>query len=276
MRPKAAAELGVAAGTPVYAGFFDVLSSAYSNGVTDETSVSATAGTWTIATAVHDHIVKSPHPYVWSNYCIPGLYFVHEGSSTSAANFTWWRDRLLGQIPYDECSRMVEDVQQRGHKNEPLFLPYLYGSNYQTGMNGHLCELQGWHEKKDVLYAIYEGIVFSHTLNLDKVMKITPAAKTIRMSGGLVNSLPWVKMYASIAGLPVEISPVRQPGCQAAAICAAVGAGFWKNFRETLSNCIKPKKMVEPDPQMHRFLRERYQRFLKINENLAALVERPA
>ena len=112
--------------------------------------------------------------------------------------------------------------------------------------------------------------MFSHTYNQDKIVAITPNAKTIRMNGGPTNSEPWMKMYASCANLPVEISSVKQTGCMAAAICAMVGSGFYKDYIEAVKNTLQPMRVIEPDQKMHTYLRERYSEYLEINRKLAA------
>lgn len=267
---QAAQELGLAPGTPVFGGFFDVVSSAISTGVIDDSAISAAAGTWSIATAIHNNIPQHEHHYVWGKYCIPGLYFVHEGSPTSASNLSWWRDNIINHFSLKECNEFVAKIQQSYKKSTLFFLPYLFGSNYQVGMNGTLFGMQNHHTKEDVVYAIYEGIVFSHTYNQDKIVAITPNAKTIRMNGGPTNSEPWMKMYASCANLPVEISSVKQTGCMAAAICAMVGSGFYKDYIEAVKNTLQPMRVIEPDQKMHTYLRERYSEYLEINRKLAA------
>ncbi len=268
--PKAAEELGLKAGTPVFGGFFDVVSSAISTGVIDDTAISAASGTWSIATAVHNRIEPHEHHYVWGKYCIPGLYFVHEGSPTSASNLTWWRSNALGAYSLDQCNAFVDEVEKECKESTLFFLPYLFGSNYQVGMNGALIGMQNHHTIKDIFYAIYEGIVFSHTYNQDKVIAITPNARTIRMNGGPTNSEPWMKMFASCAGLPVEISTVKQTGCMAAATCAMVGSGFYKDFIEAVKNTQQKMRVIEPDQKMHDYLRARYAEFLEINRKMAA------
>lgn len=261
--------LGVPAGTPVFGGFFDVVASAVSTGVIDDTAISVAAGTWSIATAVHNHIVEHKHHYIWGNYCIPGTYFVHEGSPTSASNLAWWRSNLIGNLSYDECNAYVAEIQKEYKKTSLFYLPYLFGSNYKVGMNACLYGMQAHHSNKDVVNAIYEGIVFSHLINQDKIIDITPNAKTIRMSGGPTKSLPWVQMYASASALPIEVSTVQQIGCKAAAICAAVGTGFYKDFTEAIKSSLQPMKAIEPDLKQHKYLRERYEEFLEINRKLS-------
>ena len=79
---QAAAETGLMPGTPVYGGFFDVVSAAVCAGLADQERINVVMGTWTIETWIADRIPAAQYPYTWGRYCIPGKYFVHEGSPT--------------------------------------------------------------------------------------------------------------------------------------------------------------------------------------------------
>ncbi|MCV4932815.1 carbohydrate kinase, partial [Escherichia coli] len=81
---------GLLAGTPVFGGVFDVVGAALTSGIYDSTTLSAVAGTWSIATRIFDRIIPSDYPYVWGKFSIPGTFFAHEGSPTSASNLTWF------------------------------------------------------------------------------------------------------------------------------------------------------------------------------------------
>jgi L-xylulokinase len=83
--PAGLAGLWFMLGDAGFGGFFDVVASAVSSGIDRADTLSAVAGTG-IATSVTDSIIASDFPYIWGKYCIPGKYFVHEGSPTSASN----------------------------------------------------------------------------------------------------------------------------------------------------------------------------------------------
>nr|VUD25437.1 L-xylulose/3-keto-L-gulonate kinase [Salmonella sp. NCTC 7297] len=78
---EAAAITGLAAGTPVVGGLFDVVSTALCAGIDDEFTLNAVMGTWAvtsgIARGLRDH---EAHPYVYGRYVNDGQYIVHEAS----------------------------------------------------------------------------------------------------------------------------------------------------------------------------------------------------
>ncbi|KJY74761.1 FGGY-family carbohydrate kinase [Vibrio nigripulchritudo] len=264
----AARALGLNAGTPVFGGLFDVVASAIASGLNDNQAISIAAGTWSIATTLSKWIEPSDHHYIWGRYCTKDTYFVHEGSPTSASNLAWWRQHLLPDVSLQQCNQWVEQAQKQ-NTEEVYYLPYLYGSNGGTGLHGSLIGLQGHHGKQEVINAIYEGIVFSHLINQDRILKITPNAKRIKMTGGPTKSQVWVNMFASASQLPIEISSTEQEGCHAAALCAAVGGGHYKDFNEAISATHTPGKLVEPEPKQSTRLREKFQHFQELNAVLS-------
>jgi len=262
--PEAAARCGLKAGTPVFGGFFDVVGAALTSGVHDNTCLSAVAGTWSIATRVFDRIEASDYPYVWGKYCIPGTYFVHEGSPTSASNLAWFVQQFFPDLPgsYSQLNRWAENGY--GKDINIQFFPWLYGSNFHDSLHGGFLGLSGHHSREDMVYAIYQGIVFSHLLHQDRVQALGSGSGTIRFTGGPTHSAIWMQMFCDASNLPIEIVDVQQSGCRAAAICAAVGAGEYADFQHAMKHCQPPTLRLEPDHAKHRMLRKRFEHFKRI------------
>lgn len=268
--PQAALDCGLCPGTPVFGGFFDVVSSAVTSGIDNEKTLSAVAGTWSIATSVTDHIIASDFPYIWGKYCVPGKYFVHEGSPTSASNLTWF----IKQFFQDEaqCYQNFEQWIAQSCDEQLVFLPYLFGSNLEMDLQGGLIGLSGHHTKKDVIAAIYRGIVFSHLVHQDRIISLNPAIEKIRFTGGPSRSRQWTQMYADAANLPLEVVDIEQAGCRAAALCAATGAGVYSSFSEAMAQTQPAVVVFEPDEQRHQHLREGYARYLNVAHALSPRV----
>lgn len=264
---RAALDCGLCPGTPVFGGFFDVVSSAVASGISDNKTLSAVAGTWSIATSVTDHIIENDFPYIWGKYCIPGKYFVHEGSPTSASNLSWF----VKQFFHNEvdCYQNFEQWIGESTDSQLVFLPYLFGSNLAMDLQGGLFGLSGHHTKKDVIAAIYRGIVFSHLVHQDRIISLNPAITKIRFTGGPSKSKRWTQMYADAANLPLEVVDIEQAGCRAAALCAAAGAGVYSSFSEAMAETQSDVMLFEPHQQRHDLLREGYSRYLQVAQSLS-------
>lgn len=261
----AAAQLcGLKEGTPVFGGMFDVVGAALTSGVQNASQLSAVAGTWSIATRVFDRIMPADYPYVWGKYSIPGTYFVHEGSPTSASNLAWFVQQFLPNLP-DSYATLNQWAEQGYQKSEDiLFFPWLYGSNFKANLNGGFLGLCGHHGVEDMVYAIYQGIVFSHLLHQDRILALSEGTQCIRFTGGPTHSRVWMQMFCDASNLPLEIVDVQQSGCRAAALCASVGAGEFSGFSAAIEASQAPIVRLEPDAAKHRVLRQRFARFKQV------------
>ena len=265
---RAAEACGLAEGTPVFGGFFDVVAAALSSGVSQKTQLSAVAGTWTISTRVFNEIVPANYPYVWGKYCIPGTYFVHEGSPTSASNLAWFTRHFFNAHlqDYTTLNRCVAEGATR--KNDILFFPWLYGSNYHSQLQGGLLGLSSHHTESDIVYAIYQGIVFSHLLHQDRIIGIDNSTQSIRFTGGPTHSPLWMQMFCDASNLPLEVVDVQQSGCRAAAMCAAVGGGYYPGFEHAIRATTPAMKLYQPQQSNHQQLREKFARFKTVADAL--------
>lgn len=265
----AAEACGLAVGTPVYGGLFDVVASAVCSGVCDDRTLSAVAGTWSIATCVTDRIIAAEYPYVWGSYCVPGKYFVHEGSPTSAGNLAWFMRNFCGDehTPYPQFDQWV--AERSGQTTEIVFLPYLFGSNYSLNLAGGLVGMRAHHEKADIIYALYEGIVFSHLLHQDRILQLNPQINRIRITGGPTHSAVWMQMFADAGNLPLEVIDIQQSGCRAAALCAAVGRGYYAGFAEAIAATQPEVRTYLPRQDAHLQLRRQMAHYLNTAKALS-------
>lgn len=266
---SAAAQCGLAAGTAVYGGLFDVVGAALCSGVVDERTLSTVAGTWSIATCVTESVLPSSHPFAWGRYCMADRYFVHEGSPTSASNLAWFLRQFCDNDHqrYAQFNRWVSERSQQ--PSDIVFLPYLYGSNLGSNLPGALLGLRGHHDMADIVHAIYQGIVFSHLVHQDRLLALNPNVERIRMTGGPTQSGVWMQMFANAGNLPLEVVNIQQSGCRAAAICAAVGAGEYASFTEAVQVIQPELHTYFPDPAANRRLRDRFASYLNTAKTLS-------
>lgn len=264
----AAAQCGLSAGTAVYGGLFDVVGAALCSGVVDDRTLSTVAGTWSIATCVTEKLLPSSHPFAWGRYCMEGHYFVHEGSPTSASNLAWFLRQFCDNDHqrYTQFNHWVEERSKQ--PSEIVFLPYLFGSNLGNNLPGGLIGLRGHHDMADIVQAIYQGIVFSHLVHQDRLMELNPKVERIRMTGGPTQSSVWMQMFANASTFPLEAVNIQQSGCQAAAICAAVGAGEYSSFTEALQVIQPDVHTYYPDEAANRRLRDSFENYKHVAQAL--------
>ncbi len=271
---QAAAETGLQPGTPVYGGFFDVVSAAVCAGLADEARINVVMGTWTIETWIADRILPAGYPYTWGRYCIPGKYFVHEGSPTSASNLEWFVRNFMGDVaqPYERCNAMVESLPKAASGVQ--FLPYLFSSNLGDNLSGGFYGMANAHGLPHLVQAVYEGICFAQHAHLERILELSGRNRTLRLTGGPARSNVWMQMVADISQMPAEVIHVKESGCLGAAIAAAVGSGTYAAFPEAMAAMCPAASRIEPDAAAAPRYREKYAAFRELAAALDALPTR--
>lgn len=265
---KQAAELsGLAEGTPVVGGLFDVVSTALCAGLKDETKLNAVLGTWSVVSGVTDYIDQNQSvPFVYGCDAQPGQYLVHEASPTSAANLEWfvkqWKD-----LNYDMINHAIAALPKA--ESSVFFIPFLYGSNAGLGMQAGFYGIQSMHTRDHLLQAIYEGVIFSLMQHLEQMLKRFPNPTALRVTGGPAKSAVWLQMLADLSGLTVEVPQVEETGCLGAALMAMVGDGIFKDARTAQQQISMNIISIQPDLSAHDKYRRKYQRYQALVNHLA-------
>lgn len=261
---QAASQTGLLGGTPVAGGLFDITACAIGSGVLDSTQLCIIAGTWSINEYVADAPVLSPDLFMNSIYCVPGKTLVTEASPTSASNLEWFinsflqtetdRARLFDRINTDVASITPE-------KSDLVFLPYLFGSNVASGASGTLLGMHGWHSQAHILRSIYEGVVFSHRLHIDKLLSHRDMPLSARIAGGAAHSDTWLQMFADVLQVAIEVPETEELGAMGAAMCAGMATGAFESFDSAVASMVKVRTRVEPQQNYAEVYQRKYRRF---------------
>ncbi|MDX7998476.1 carbohydrate kinase [Xenorhabdus sp. Reich] len=264
--PQAAELTGLAVGTPVVGGLFDVVSTALCAGLQDEYTLNAVMGTWSVTSGITDQLrTHEPYPYIYGRYVNAGQYIVHEASPTSSGNLEWFT-HLWGKMSFEEINAAVHHLPKAS--SEIFFLPFLYGSNAGLEMTAGFYGLQSSHNRGHLLQAVYEGVIFSHMTHLQRMLERFTKTQTIRVMGRPAHSKVWMQMFADISNLPVELPQVKETGCLGAALAALVGIGIYKNFTEAQENLAYVTYTLEPDRDSHPAYLNKINKYQLIIESL--------
>ena len=137
----AAAATGLAEGTPVMGGFFDIDACAIATGLTDDQDLSIVAGTWSINQFISKKPVGSEELFMTSIYGIPGYWLVSEASATSASNLEWFIKNLMNGEDYDVINGKVRAIAPE--ESDVVFFPFLFASSVGE-LSSCFLGLQGW------------------------------------------------------------------------------------------------------------------------------------
>jgi xylulokinase len=192
---------------------------------------------------------------------------------SAAGSLRWLRDVVGGT--YDE---LVAEADRWPAGTEGLtFLPYLQGERTPHADPDARAVFEGLslrHDRGALVRAVLEGVAFGlrDSLELLKALGVEPAAG--RVSGGGARSALWLKIVASVLGIPIERTAVEEGAAYGAALLGAVASGVFASAQEAVDACVRVRHAVEPDPEWQKAYDERYARFRSLYPALRDLEER--
>ncbi|MEE6032304.1 FGGY-family carbohydrate kinase [Avibacterium paragallinarum] len=261
---QAAQLTGLAQGTPVVGGLFDVVSTALCAGLDDETKLNVVLGTWSVVSGVTDHIDDSQSlSFVYGRYAQEGKFIIHEASPTSAGNLEWFV-KEWGNLSYRAINDGIDELPIT--ESAVLFVPFLYGSNAGLGMKSGFYGIQSHHNKMHLFQAIYEGVLFSMKYHLDRMLQRFPNTQVLRITGGSAKSRVWMQMLADLTGMKIEVPAIEETGCLGAAMMAMEGAQGRAMPFTAKQQCFTP------NTQNFAIYQKKYQRYQKFVSALQSLL----
>lgn len=273
---------GLPAGIPAAAGMFDVDACGIASGLTSPEEMCMIAGTWSINEFIARGPVTNGTVALNSMYCMRDYFLVEESSPTSAGNMEWFIRNLLGyekseteaagESVYDLTNAWVESIEPQDCN--VVFLPFLNGSNEHPLAKSTFVGLTSFHNKKHMLRAVYEGIVFSHLTHVKKLLANRTMPASIRLSGGAANSPVWVQIFADALQIPVDTLGDRELGAQGAAMAAGVAAGIYRDYAEAVERTVHVTGTVQPRPEYKDIYEKKYATYRAVVDSLNGVWDR--
>jgi L-xylulokinase len=115
---------------------------------------------------------------------------------------------------------------------------------------------------------VYEGVAFSHRTHVGRLMTVRPPARAARIAGGAAKSDVWLRIFADVLQLPIEVTACEELGAMGAAMAAGVGVGLFSSFEEAADRMVRVTRTVDPDPRAGPVYDEKYAHY---REAIAAL-----
>lgn len=269
----AAAETGLAVGTPVAGGVMDVVAGALAAGLVEENELTVITGTWSINEVLSRTVTDEGKVWLTVPYPIEDTYLFLDASPNGVANLDWYINSVIrpalaafGQERSDAdvfvaCETMIRDVTP--DVEDPFFLPYINGTDIIPDGRAGFVGLTSYHDIRHQVRAVYEGVIFSHLYHIDQLRTHGDFAGHARFTGGAANSTIWLQMFADAIGMPLDIVDATESGTLGTAICSAVAAGLYPDVRAAVSAMTSaPRTTIHPDPEFTALFRARYARFM--------------
>jgi L-xylulokinase len=269
---EAAALTGLHEGTPVGGGMFDIDACSIAMNITNERNICVIAGTWSINEYISREPVLNRTIMMNSLYCLDGYYLVEECSPTSAGNLEWFVNSFLheekkeaekkGISVFQYCDQLVQTIPP---EDQPiLFLPYIFGSNYNPNAKSCFVGMDSSHSRTHLIRAVFEGIVFSHMVHIEKLLMNRKETDSLRLAGGAANSRVWSQMFADVSGLPVEIIDTKELGALGVAMAAAVAEGEFSDLKDAAEKMVRIKETIQPSPSRNGEYGKKYRHYKQV------------
>jgi L-xylulokinase len=251
----AAQATGLAEGTPVYGGMFDVSACALGSGAVAPGQACIVAGTWSINAVVTAAPIADRSLFLNARYT-PRRWLAVEASATSCANLEWFVREFCaeeraeaerrGISAYEVCGERVAALPPAA--SAIIFHPFLFGSDLQPSARAGFYGLAGWHTRADLLRALFEGVAYGHRSHVERLRAAGAAVDRARLTGGGARSAVWAQIFADVLGLPIEVPEGSEFGARGAALSAGVGAGVYAGYADAAARAVAVARRYEPDP----------------------------
>jgi xylulokinase len=251
------------AGVPVAAGAGDCAAAALGVGVERPGPVSLVLGTSGVVFAALPAYEPDPQARVHV-FChaVPGSWHAMGVMLSAAGSLQWARDTFAPGVPFAELMAEAEAVPAGA--GGIVFLPYLSGErtpHADPDARGALVGLSASHTRGHVMRAVLEGVAFGLADSFDLLRALGVDATVARASGGGARSDLWLRICASVLGVPVARMTVDEGSAFGAALLGGIAGGLFANAHEAVAACVRVRDQIDPEPTWIDLYAERRERF---------------
>jgi xylulokinase len=207
-------------------------------------------------------------------HAAPGTWHAMGVMLSAGGALRWFRGALASDSVYD---RLDGEAEHWAPGVEGLlFAPYLAGErtpHADPDARGAFVGLSLHHDRGALVRAILEGVAYGLRDSLELLRALGCTVEVGRVSGGGARSRLWVKILASVLGVPIQRTAVEEGAAYGAALLAGVASGVFGDVREAVDACVRVRDETEPDPAWTRRYDEGYERFRALYPALQPLEE---
>lgn len=158
----------------------------------------------------------------------------------------------IDPVKHSGTFRLLDQEAERvpAGSNGLLYLPYMCGAmNPYWDMNarGAFVGLSSCHNRGHMYRSILEGIAFEQLFALNALEKSigTRVKEFVAIGGGATSDL-WCQIFADVTDRNILLPENTEASGLGAAMAAAVGAGWYRSFREAAGGMTRTQKTMKP------------------------------
>ncbi len=161
-------------------------------------------------------------------HAVPAAWHAMGVMLSAAGSLQWLHDVMAPDVPFDA---LVAEAERWDPGAEGLlFLPYLQGErtpHADPDARGAFTGLQLRHDRGALVRAVLEGVAFGLRDSLDLLRALGVVVSSARVSGGGARSDLWLRICASVLGVPLERTVAEEGSAFGAALLGGVAGGVY-------------------------------------------------
>lgn len=208
-------------------------------------------------------------------HAVPGSWHAMGVMLSAAGSLGWFRRICVDDAPPGRVD--AEAAEWEPGAEGVTFLPYLAGErtpHADPHARGAFVGLSLRHDRGALVRAVMEGVAYGLRDCLEVVRELGCEVAAGRVSGGGARSELWLRIVASVLGLPLQRTVVEEGAAYGAALLGGVAGGVFGDVREAVEACVRVRDEVEPDPEWTSQYAEGYERFRTLYPALRAVAAR--
>lgn len=250
LTPRAAADTGLAQGTPVAATAMDQICGMIGAGNVYEGVVTETTGTClTVATTLSAPDLSHPtKPCLYRHF--DNSFACLTYSPTAAIVLKWFRGEFLTNSSYSELDGMA--LQIPPGSDGVFLLPDFAGRvtpEPDASARGAFLGLGLGTTRAHLTRSILEGVAFMLRENIEFLARLGVKPGHLRTLGGGSKSALWSQIKADVTGLTVRTMEAEETTSLGAAILGAFAIGLYPDVRSACDRFVAPRTEFTPSPQ---------------------------
>jgi xylulokinase len=203
-------------------------------------------------------------------HAVPNTWHAMGVMLSAAGSLQWLRSAVGGD--YEQL--LTEAAAWPPGVEGLLFQPYLAGErtpHADPDARGAFVGLSLRHDRGALVRAVLEGVAFGLRDSLELLRSVGVDAQVGRVSGGGARSELWLRIVASVLGLPLERTEAEEGAAYGAALLAGVHGGVFADVHEAVASCVRVRDRIEPDREWQRAYESCYDRFTLLYPTLRSL-----
>lgn len=275
---RAAAETGLRAGTPVFAGGADTQCALLGVGAVRAGDVGVVLGTTSPIQAVVDRPVFDPRGNLWAGcHVLPDRWVIESNLGSTGDAYLWLLDLLVppGADRHARASALAREA--RGGDGTYTFVgPRVFDlTAMRPDMPGGLFfrfpSLQLRPGAGDLLRAFLDSVAFALRANLAQIEAVTGRAPShLLVGGGMSCDDLLLELAASCTGLPLRRAGEPQSTALGAAMLVAAGSGAYADLDHAARAMVRHTE-VSPDPARRVALDDGFAKWSELYRTMEAL-----